>query len=222
MKNIARYIDHTLLNPFASLNDLDQIVTECIEYNFHSLCVSPWHACSVYSMLKEHETQICTVIGFPHGNSLTSSKVAQIEALYPVVDEFDVVINLQALFSGADVEEIQSNLRKEIAQITDKVHEFDKIVKFIIESSRLEKSHLSLLCNIFNDSAVDFVKTSTGFNGSGAQIKDVTYLRSNLRKDIKIKASGGIKTFEQAQSFIEIGADRLGCSSSVNIVKEQK
>jgi deoxyribose-phosphate aldolase len=166
-------------------------------------------------LLKNSNVKVATVIGFPLGYSATPSKATEIQkAIDDGADELDVVINVSAVKSG-DWNYVQNDI-KTVALATQMK---GKIIKVILETGLLNKKEIKKLCEICTDVGVDYVKTSTGFNGEGATVEVVEYLRENLPSSIKIKASGGIRTTKKAKDMLEAGANRLGTSSSIKIVK---
>jgi deoxyribose-phosphate aldolase len=219
--NIAQYIDHTLLKPTTTIADLKKVCEEALQYNFYSVCIPPplvKNAVSILNNTAKSSIKAATVIGFPFGYSVARAKLAEVQqAIQDGADELDVVINLVALKNKA-----WQYLELEMESIVEIVHASNKLVKVIIESGVLTDEEIIKCCEIYTKTGVDFLKTSTGYAEKGATIEAVQLMRAHLPSSIKIKASGGIRTFEQAEQFIKAGADRLGCSASVAIVNGQK
>jgi deoxyribose-phosphate aldolase len=213
---LASYFDHTLLKPDTATADIRRLCAEAIDYKFAAVCVPPFFVPEAVQTLENYPVKVATVIGFPMGYSATPAKVEEIKrAIDEGVDELDVVINLCAVKNGNF-----NFVRSDIDSMTMAAHSKRKSIKVILETSMLSSDEIKHLCDICNELQVDFVKTSTGMNG-GATPEVVALLRSYLNKQIKIKASGGIRTFFDAQQMIAAGAVRLGSSSSVQIMQQQ-
>jgi deoxyribose-phosphate aldolase len=209
MRPLASYLDYTLLRVEATVRDLDALCAEASEHRIVAVCVSPWMVERAARNLLHTSVNVCSVVGFPHGNQLTQTKVNEAKALYNCgATELDVVWNLQAFRSG-DV----NYLRRELADLLHAVRPSGVCVKVIIETGLLSETDLRQAANLCAAASVDFVKTSTGFNGPGAELAKVRILREALPHHINIKASGGIQTAEQAHAFIEAGAQRIGAST---------
>ncbi len=215
--NIAAYIDHTVLKPVTTITEAENLCREAVEYGFAAVCIPPPFVKRVKTILDPTEIKVATVIGFPFGYSATEAKIAEtVLAIVDGADELDMVINLVALRMND-----WSFLSKEAALATQVVHNKGKTIKLIIESGILTNGEIIQCCNIFGPLGIDFMKTSTGYAEKGATVEAVQLMRSHLPSDIRIKASGGIKTYAFAAQLVEAGASRLGCSASVQIVKEQ-
>lgn len=214
-KQLPSYIDHTTLKIDTKKADIKKLCNEAEVNNFYAVCVPPYFVQNASMVLKNSEVKIATVIGFPLGYSATPSKAAEIhKAIDDGADELDVVINVSAVKSG-DWNYVQNDI-KTVALATQMK---GKIIKVILETGLLNKKEIKKLCEICAEVGVNYVKTSTGFNGDGATEEVVGFLRTNLPSTIKIKASGGIKSAKQALKMIEAGADRLGTSSGIKIIK---
>jgi deoxyribose-phosphate aldolase len=215
---LARYIDHTILKPTTSRIEINKICEEAVEYGFAAVCVPPpFVVNSRQEVAGRGNVRVATVIGFPFGYSVASAKMAEAEqALADGADELDVVINGIALKAGNWV-----LLEKEMRPLTEKIHSAEKIIKVIIETGVLTDEEIIRCCEIYSGIGVDFLKTSTGYAEKGATVEAVRLMRANLPAGVRIKASGGIRTAALAQQLIEAGADRLGCSAGVAIVKEE-
>lgn len=214
---INQYIDHTLLKPTALTADIERLCNEAKQYNFAAVCVPPSFIKTAKKHMEGTTVKVATVIGFPFGYAAIEAKLA--EALLAIVDgadELDMVINLIALKNND-----WQYLANEINHIMPIVKQNNKVVKLIIESGVLTDEEIIRCCELYAPAEVDFLKTSTGYAEKGASVHAVKLLRSHLPKHIQIKASGGIKTYAFAEELIEAGATRIGCSSSVQIVKEQ-
>jgi len=215
-RDIAEYIDHTLLKPDASFSDIQKLVAEAIEYKFFSVCVNPSYVATCAELLKGTSVKVCTVIGFPLG--ATSSAVKAFEtkkAIDDGADEIDMVINIGALKS------------KKFLLVEDDISEVvkaanDKVVKVIIETALLTDEEIVKASQLAEEAGAHFVKTSTGFNGPGATLEGLKLMGSAITNKMRIKASGGIRDYETAMKFIAAGASRLGTSSGVSIVNHQK
>lgn len=215
--NIASYIDHTVLKPTTTLAEVEQLCREAVEYGFAAVCVPPPFVKRVKTILDPTFIKVATVIGFPFGYAVTEAKIAEtVMALVDGADELDMVINLVAL-RGNDWD----FLSKEVALATEVVHNKGKSIKLIVESGLLSLEELVQCCNQLGPLGIDFMKTSTGYAEKGASVEAVQLMRQHLPSSVKIKASGGIKTYAFAKELVAAGADRLGCSASVQIVKEK-
>lgn len=216
MTELSRYVDHTLLSPTASETDIRKLCEEAWIHQFKAVCVAPAYVGYTVEMFEFCPVKIetATVIGFPLGYSTTETKVFEAQnALANGATELDVVMNVSRFKSMAYL-----SIREELRQLAEIAHASNALLKVIIETSYLDSFELYTACEICAESKVDFVKTSTGFAPKGAEIELVKKMRSILPAEIKIKASGGIKTREQAIAFIEAGAERIGTSSGVAIV----
>ncbi len=212
--NLAKYIDHTILKSDTKLMDIKALCEEAKKYEFASVCIPPYFVNDAVDLLKKTNVKVATVIGFPMGYSATAAKVEEIKrAINDGADELDVVVNVAAV-KNAD----WNFVKDDIESMTLVTHLKSKKIKVIFETALLEVDEIVELCRICANSGVDYVKTSTGFNGGGATVEHVELMRRNLPEKIKIKASGGIRTKEFAAQLINAGAERLGCSASVRIV----
>ncbi len=214
--NINTYIDHTVLKPVTTLENIKQLCMEAVEYSFAAVCVPPPYVKIAATMLGSTNVKVATVTGFPFGYSALEAKVAEtVLAIIDGADEIDMVANLIAI-RNAD----WAYLEKEIGTILPVVRSKSKVIKVIIESGILLEEEILKCCEIYGRYGVDFVKTSTGYAEKGASIEAVKLMRAHLPANVKIKASGGIRTFEFAKALVEAGADRIGASASVDIVKQ--
>ncbi len=213
---LSTFFDHTLLRPDSTLADIKKICEEAVEFGFASVCVPPYYVGRVAQLLEKSEVKVTTVIGFPMGYTTTMAKIEEIKrAINDGVDEVDVVINLGALKSGN-----WKDVKNDLDGMITAAHLKRKQIKVIIETGLLTEEEMKQICTMCRELKPDFVKTSTGFNGEGATVGVVKLLKTYLGKEIKIKASGGIRTLEDSLRLIEAGASRLGSSSSVRILKD--
>ena len=213
---LASYIDHTILKAITTKKQIKSLCSEAIEYGFAAVCVPPCYIIRAKDYLKHTDIKVATVIGFPmgYGNSIAKAEEALV-AILEGADEIDMVANLSAI-----KEKAWEYVHKDIYRVSLHCLTHKTVLKVIIEAALLTDEEIIKICEICADCNVDFVKTSTGFHGTGATLENVVLMRKHLPKHIKIKASGGIKTRSFALQLIEAGADRLGCSSSVAIMKE--
>ena len=216
--NIAAYIDHTVLKPTTTQADIVKLCTEALENNFAAVCVSPLFVKMAKQMVTNTTVKVATVIGFPFGYSAIEAKVAEIIlAIIDGADELDVVINISAIKNND-----WQFLANEINTLMPIIRKQQKVIKIIIESGILTNAEIIKCCDLYGAAGVDFLKTSTGYAEVGATLEAVVLIRKHLTNSIKIKASGGIKSYTFAKQLIAAGADRLGCSSSLQIVQESK
>ena len=214
--NIAAYIDHTILKPVTTLSEVEQVCNDALEYGFVAVCVPPLFVKKAKQVLQNSPVKVATVIGFPFGYSAIEAKVAEIVlAIIDGADELDVVINISAIKNND-----WQFLANEISTILPIIKKQEKVIKLILETGILTDEEIIKCCDLYGVAGVDFLKTSTGYAEKGATIEAVALMRRHLGPQVRIKASGGIKTYTFAKQLIEAGADRLGCSSSVQIVKE--
>ena len=214
MSKLATYIDHTILKPTTSHIEINRICKEALEYGFAAVCVPP----PFVVLARSTGVRTATVIGFPFGYSAWRAKLAEVEqALADGADELDIVINLVALKSGD-----WSGLEVEMRALTGPIHGAGRLIKVIIESGVLTDEEIIRCCELYGGIGVDFVKTSTGYAEKGATVEAVRLMRAHLPSNVRIKASGGIRTYALARQLIDAGADRLGCSASVAIVNGEE
>lgn len=215
LNKILEKVDHTLLAPSATWSEIVQILDDAVEYGVASVCIPP----SYVSEAKEYlngRTKVCTVIGFPLGYQTTETKVFETkDAIENGADEIDMVINIGDL-KNKKYEKIKEEIQK-IKKACD-----DKILKVIIETALLEEDEKIKMCEIVSDAGADYIKTSTGFAASGAKPEDIVLFTKHLSGGVKIKAAGGISSLEDAEEFINAGADRLGTSRIVKLAKGLK
>lgn len=213
--DLAHLIDHTILKPSCTWKDVEAVCQQAIEHGFAAVCIPPYYVKEASSFLEKESVKIATVIGFPMGYSAIAAKVEEIKrAIDEGADELDVVININAVKNAN-----WNFVKNEIESLTTACHMKGKLIKLIIETGLLQKEELVKIADICKNADVDFVKTSTGYNAEGASVEVVTTLRELLPGHIKIKASGGIKDNASAKQLVEAGANRLGSSSGVQLVK---
>mgnify|MGYP002642101688 FL=1 len=218
LSEIAKMIDHTLLKQNATSAQIAQICNEAREYGFASVCVNPAHVRACAEMLSGAKPKVCTVIGFPLGASTSSVKSYETEvAINDGAEEIDMVINIGALKEGND-----DLVRSDIEGVVKTAHAKNAIVKVIIETVFLTDAEKERACLLAKEAGADFVKTSTGFAGGGATVEDIALMRRVVGAEMGVKASGGVRTFEDAQAMIAAGATRLGASAGVKIVQGLK
>ena len=212
VKNILSKCDHTLLAQTSTWEQIKKICDDGMHFATASVCIPP----SFVKQAKEYvgnKLQICTVIGFPNGYNTTAVKVFETtDAIQNGADEIDMVINIGKLKDGLDAE-----ICEEIKQI--KAACGTKILKVIIETCLLTEDEKLRMCKIVTDAGADYIKTSTGFSTAGATLPDVQLMRANVGEKVKVKAAGGISGLEDAQAFLDAGADRLGTSRVVKAVQ---
>jgi len=214
--DFGRYIDHTLLRPIGTANDIRRLCTEAIDYGMAAVCIFPSYVPMARDLLKTSRVKIATVIAFPFGVTFTDIKEAEMRASAAQgADEMDFVINIAALKSGDD-----RSIEEEMQYLTAKARTLGVQTKFIIETAYLTDDEKVRACKIGNRVRPDFMKTSTGYGPSGATVEDVRLMRSNLLPEIQIKAAGGIRSHAEAVQMLQAGAARLGTSSGIKIIEE--
>ncbi|HFI0562934.1 TPA: deoxyribose-phosphate aldolase [Streptococcus suis] len=213
---LNKYIDHTILKPETTKEQVAQILAEAKEYDFASVCVNPTWVAYAAQELKDSDVKVCTVIGFPLGANTPAVKAFETkDAIENGADEIDMVINIGALKSKND--ELVLEDIKAVVEASG-----DKLVKVIIETCLLSEEEKVKACQLSKEAGADFVKTSTGFSTGGATVEDVALMRKTVGPDMGVKASGGARSYEDAIAFIEAGATRIGASSGVAIMKGEK
>ncbi|MDO4666972.1 MAG: deoxyribose-phosphate aldolase [Streptococcus sp.] len=210
---LNKYIDHTLLKPDASQEQIVKLIEEAKEFDFASVCINPTWVAFAASELKDSDVKVCTVIGFPLGANTTEVKVFEAKnAIENGADEIDMVINVGALKSQ-DFVLVEKDIR-EVVRVSG-----DKVVKVIIETCLLTEDEKIQACEIAKKAGADFVKTSTGFSTGGATIADVELMKRTVGSELLVKASGGVRSYEDVVAFVNAGADRIGASSGVEIMR---
>lgn len=210
---ILSKVDHTLLSVNAGESDIKKICDEAVKYKTASVCIPPCYVQKAKEYLND-KVKVCTVIGFPNGNSTTAAKCFEAaEAVEDGADEIDMVINIGKLKD------------REYSYISDEINRVKKacsgrILKVIIETCLLTEEEKIKMCEIVSCSDADYIKTSTGFSTGGATKEDIKLFKKHIKNGKKIKAAGGISTLKDAEDFIELGADRLGTSRIVKLVSQ--
>ncbi len=213
--SIAALIDHTILKPEATRDDVVKICREARQYGFASVCVNPYWVSLVRAELSGSAVKVCTVVGFPLGATSTEAKVAETAAaLRAGAEEIDMVINVGALRSGD-----RDAVRQDIRQVVETAHRAGAIVKVILETALLDDAQKAAACTLAKQAGADFVKTSTGFSTSGATAHDVALMRGVVGPGMGIKAAGGIRTLSDLRAMTAAGATRIGASASIRIVE---
>ena len=210
--NLAKYIDHTNLKPEATPQDIDRLIDEAKTYHFASVCINPCYVGYAKKKLQDSDVKVCTVIGFPLGaNTSTVKAFETAEAIRQGADEIDMVIAIGALKAGL-YQEVQQDIEAVVK--ASQGH----LVKVILETCLLSREEIVKACQLAMAAGAQFVKTSTGFNKHGATVEDVALMKANVGEKMMVKASGGIRTLQDALQMIEAGASRLGTSSGVMLV----
>ncbi len=215
--DIAGMIDHTLLKPDATADQIAQLCYEARKFGFASVCINPTHVKLCAELLQGAQVKVCTVIGFPLGASSPEVKAFEAQtALKDGATEIDMVLNIGALKAG-DL----TLVARDIHEVVKVGHGAGAIVKVIIETSLLNDEEKVTACLLAKEAGADFVKTSTGFSGGGATVEDINLMRRVVGPEMGVKASGGVRDFEDAQNMVKAGATRLGASAGVKIVQGQ-
>lgn len=215
LSQLLRHVDHTLLRPDAGWQEIRALCDEALAYHTASVCVPPSYVARCAGYLAGR-VAVCTVIGFPNGYSTTAVKAFEAaDAVAKGADEIDMVINLGWVKDG-----LWPELEEEIRQVKEACQ--GRILKVIVETCLLTEAEKIQMCRIVTSAGADYIKTSTGFSTGGATREDVALLRENLPASVKVKASGGIRTLEDGQAYLDQGADRLGASALVGEARKQK
>ena len=210
---LNKYIDHTILKATASNSDVQKLCEEAIEHEFYSVCVNGCYVADAKQLLQGTDVKVAAVVGFPLGAMTTAAKVFEAkEAVENGASEIDMVINVAKLKDG-EFEYVENEIR----QIKEDIG--DNVLKVIIETCYLTDEEKVKACELSLVAKADFVKTSTGFGTGGATYEDVKLMKSVVGDNAKVKASGGVRDKETAQKYVELGAERLGTSSGIDIVK---
>lgn len=214
-QEILKHIDHTLLKPFATWEDIQKLCDEAVDYQTASVCIPPAYIRRVHDKYQEN-INICTVVGFPLGYCATSAKVAEIEqALADGCQEIDMVINISDVKNG-DYDKVEEEIR------TLKKACGNHILKVIIETCFLTEEEKIAMCKAVTNAGADYIKTSTGFGTAGATIEDIRLFKEHIGPNVKMKAAGGVKTKDDLIMFLEAGCDRIGTSSAVGILQGEQ
>ena len=213
-KTIASMIDHTLLKPEATPAQVEKLCAEAAEYHFASVCVNPVYIPLAARLLDGTGVKVCCVVGFPLGAIAPEQKAAEAASCAAMgAEELDMVIHVGAAKAGD-----WALVQRDIAGVVKAAA--GRTVKVIIETCLLTDEEKVKACEAAKAAGADFVKTSTGFSTGGATVEDVALFRANIGPDVRIKAAGGIRTFEQAQAMLDAGADRIGASALVGLMEE--
>lgn len=213
---INKYFDHTLLAANASKEEILKLCEEAKEYDFMSVCVNPYYIGVAKEALKGSDVKVCTVIGFPLGQMTTDAKIFEAsDAVKKGADEVDMVINVAALKD------------KEYDYVKNEIHAIKtacngKLLKVILECCYLSKDEIAIASRLAKEAGADFVKTSTGFGKGGATPEDVKIMRDTVGENMGVKAAGGIHSLDDFNAMVKSGANRIGCSHSIAIIKENK
>lgn len=211
---INRMIDHTLLKPEATREQIKKICDEALEYNFKSVCVNPYWVNFASEILKGSEVYVCTVIGFPLGANTSLLKSFETEeAVKNGASEIDMVLNV-GLLKSKEYDLVEEDIKAVVKSAKG------KLVKVILETCLLSDEEIIKACELSMEAGVDFVKTSTGFNSEGATTHAVKIMRETVGDKLGVKASGGIRDLKKSMDMIDSGASRLGVSAGIDIIKE--
>jgi deoxyribose-phosphate aldolase len=213
---VARLIDHTILKPEATKDEVLKVCAEALKFGFASVCVNGYWVPLVAGELRGSPVKVCTVVGFPLGAMSTAAKVAEtLGAIKDGASEIDMVINIGAL-RGGDKDAVEADIKAVVAAS----HAHGAIVKVILETALLDDDQKMLACRLSQKAGADFVKTSTGFSKSGATAADIALMRGVVGPSMGVKASGGVRTLADLRAMVAAGASRVGASASVAIVQE--
>jgi len=216
--DIAKMIDHSLLNPTMTEEDLEAGIRIGLEYNVASVCIMPYYLARCAEMLKASTVNASTTIGFPHGGHTTAVKVAEARrALADGGQELDMVVNISKVLSG-DYDYVRADLKA----VIDVVHAEGQKAKVIFENCYLQDDHKIKLCEICGELGADWVKTSTGYGTGGATIEDLKLMRAHAPKNVQVKAAGGVRTMDKLLEVRAIGVTRVGASRTVEMLDECK
>ena len=216
MKPLSKYVDHTTLKPFGTKEMVEQFCAAAIANDFASVCINPCDIALAKSLLAGTDVKVCTVIGFPLGRNLTSIKVAETEAAYDLgCDEFDMVINVGKLKDGE-----YDYVRDEIAAVVKAAK--GRLVKVIIETGLLTDEEKVMATKLSCEAGAGYVKTCSGVSAGVATVEDVALMKANCTNGVKVKASSGIRCYEDAKKLIDAGAERLGTSAGIVILEGAK
>ncbi len=217
-QKIAGVIDHTILKPEATSAQIRQLCEEALHFGFASACMNPFYVPLAAELIRGSAVKVCTVAGFPLGATTTDAKVFEAqEAIQHGAQEIDMVMNVGALKSGDD-EAVEEDIRR----VTDACHRGKAICKVILENCLLTREEKIRACQIAMRAGADYVKTSTGFNSGGATVEDVELMRTTVGPKMGVKASGGIRSYEDVLKMVAAGATRIGTSSGVKIVEQAR
>ena len=216
-EQVARLIDHTLLKPEATPEQIVQLCAEARQYRFASVCVNPIYVSLCAQELRDvDDVAVCTVVGFPLGANVPAVKAFEAErAIADGARELDMVLRIGALKAGD-----REALREDIAAVVEVAHAHGALCKVILETALLTDAEKVLACQVAQEVGADFVKTSTGFSSGGATVEDVALMRRTVGPQMGVKASGGVRTYAALRAMVEAGATRIGASAGVRIMQE--
>lgn len=221
IEELAKTLDHTLLKADVTRYDIEQLCEEAAKYHFASVNIFPYYVPLAATLLKSHDVKVSTVISFPFGGDTTRTKVRAAENVVGIgADEVEFVMNIGAMLSG-NFRQVRDEITAVVRGVRMKSVNVGKglvLVKVIMETSYLDKKLKKLACRMIEDGGADFVKTSTGYGLEGATVADVELLRDELSENLGVKAAGGIRTVDDAETMINAGAARIGTSKAVEIM----
>lgn len=210
-----RYMDSTLLKSTSVKEEIEKLCEDAKKYEFATVCINPCYVSYASKLLKDTKVKVCTVIGFPLGANTTRIKMEEaMDAVSNGAEEIDMVINV-----GYLKDKDYSYIKNEIKEIKDSIN--GKTLKVIIETCYLDKDEIKIMTEICNETGVDFIKTSTGFGTRGASLNDIEIINKYKNDKLKVKASGGIRTKEDAEKYIKLGVSRIGTSNAVKMMEEK-
>src|ERR1700680_1711599 len=216
LQKIANLIDHTLLKPGASRDEIRKLCQEAAAFDFASVCINPWNVPLAAELVRGTKVKVCTVVGFPLGATLPQVKIYEAqEAIQLGAQEIDMVINIGALKSGQD-----DVLESDIRGVVEASHRGGAICKVILETALLTDEEKIRGSAAAKRAGADFVKTSTGFSTAGATAEDVALMRAVVGSEMGVKAAGGVRSFEDLKKMVRAGATRVGASASVKIMEQ--
>lgn len=214
-KEMLKYVDHTQLKAFAVWEDIQKLCEEAMEYQTASICIPPCYVKRVHETYGD-KINICTVVGFPLGYSVTAAKAAEVrQALVDGANEIDMVVNITDVKNG-NFDAVEAEIR------ALKKEAGNHILKVIIETCYLTEEEKIALCKAVTNAGADFIKTSTGFGTGGATLEDIRLFKEHIGPKVRMKAAGGVKSVEDLEAFLSAGCDRIGTSSAVKLVKNQE
>lgn len=216
---LAKMIDHTLLRPTATAEQIRKLCSEAREFDFASVCINPCHVLRAAVLMKGTDVKVCTVVGFPLGASTTDTKIFEAQnAIENGAAELDYVVNLGDVLNGK-----HDLVRQEMVRFSElaKKPVLPVVIKIILETCFLSREQIVMICKMARETGIDFVKTSTGFGPGGATVEHIRLMRETVGPELGVKASGGVKDRRIAEAMVKAGANRIGTSSGVLIVSGQ-
>ncbi len=210
---LSKYVDHTNLKPFATKEDIEKLCLDAAKYDFASVCVNPCDIAFAKALLKDSDVKVCTVIGFPLGRNMTEIKIAETNAAYEAgCDEFDMVINVGKL-KDRELEYVKNEISAVVKAAKG------RLVKVIIETGLLTDEEKVIATRLSCEAGADFVKTCSGVSAGVATVEDIALMKANCTNGVRVKASSGIRSYEDAKKLIDVGAERLGTSAGKVILE---